>query len=81
MTTATIGKWGNAMALRIPQPFAKQLGWEVGDAIDIGVSGNKLVVESSDEAYTLKARMQGWDGGRFETHEYDWGEPRGAEAW
>lgn len=75
MPTATIGKWGNASAICLPQSFREQLGIGVGDAVQIFLDDNKrIVIEPSIEQHTLEARMAGWNGGRFETHEYDWGE-------
>ena len=81
MTTATIGKWGNAAAIRIPQPFCEQLGVGAGDAVQMFMDGRKLVIERTSEKYTLRARMLSWDGVRYETNEYDWGEPTGKEVW
>jgi len=81
MTTATVGKWGNAAAIRIPQPFCEQLGIGAGDAVHMSVEGRKLIIERTGEEYTLQARMHGWDGVRYETGEYDWGAPAGKELW
>ena len=82
MPTATIGKWGNASAIRLPQPFCEQLGIGVGDAVQVFLDGSKrIVIEPPPERDTLEARMVGWSGGRFETREYDWGEPVGEEMW
>lgn len=82
MTTATIGKWGNASAIRLPQPFCEQLGIGVGDAVHVFIDGNKrIVIEPPDDQYSLEARMANWAGGRFETHEYGWGGPAGKELW
>lgn len=81
MTTAVIGRWGNANALRLPLPFCQQIGIEAGSRVNLSVEGSRIIVEASDEAYTLKGRMAQWDGTRFETQEYDWGEPQGEELW
>lgn len=82
MATVTIGKWGNAVAVRIPQPFCEQMALNAGDSVRMLLdSGNRIVIERLPEEHTLAARMAGWDGGRFETQEYDWGEPVGGEMW
>lgn len=81
MSTATVGKWGNTCALRIPQPYCKQLGWEPGQRVDLWVEGNRLMARGSDENYTIQSRLAAWDGKRFESAEYDWGEPAGEEIW
>lgn len=81
MTTATLGRWGNATALRIPLPFCNQLGLEAGSTVNLFVEGSRIVIEPTDEEFTLKGRMAAWDGQRFKTSEYDWGEPQGRELW
>ena len=82
MPTATIGKWGNASAVRIPQPFCEQVGIGVGDAVSIFVDGRqRIIIEPERSKHTLQERMRAWDGVRYATHEYDWGEPRGEEVW
>lgn len=82
MTTATIGKWGNASAIRIPQPFCEQMGIGVGDSVKMFIDGrNRIVIEPAAEQHTLQARMAKWDGKRYETCEYDWGDPVGKEIW
>ena len=81
MAKASIGKWGNAAGVRIPAPFCEQMGVKPGDAVDLRMDGHKLVVERAANAHTLQARMQAWDGTRFETREYGWGEPMGKEVW
>ena len=43
--------------------------------------GSRLVIEPTDEEFTLKGRMAQWDGQRYRTAEYDWGEPQGRELW
>lgn len=82
MTTATIGKWGNASALRLPQPFCEQLGIEIGDAVQIFIDGSKrIIIEPAPEQHTLQARMADWNGKRYKTSEYNWGGPAGKELW
>lgn len=81
MTKITIGKWGNAAAIRIPAPFCAQMGVVTGDTVEISLEGKKLIVEAANDTYTLQARMQAWDGKRFDTHEYDWGNSVGKEVW
>lgn len=81
MTTAVMGRWGNANALRIPLPFCEQLGLSTGSSVDITIEGNRLIIEASDDAYTLKGRMAAWNGKRFEGQELTWGNAVGDEIW
>ena len=39
-----IGKWGNSLALRIPQALAAQLGLSLNSAVDLSSVEDKLVV-------------------------------------
>lgn len=81
MTTATLGKWGNATGLRIPQALCKQLGLAEGSDVSLSVEGRRLVVEPAESRYTIQARMRDWDGRRLQACEYDWGVPVGKELW
>ena len=80
MTTTTIGEWGNAAAIRIPQPFCEQMGIGIGDSVKMSFDGrNRIVIEPTAEQHTLQARMAEWDGKRYEARECDWGESVGDE--
>jgi antitoxin MazE len=46
MTTA-ISKWGNGVGLRIPQPFLRQLGLEVGDRVEFKITDDKIIISKS----------------------------------
>ena len=81
MTTATMGKWGNAAALRIPQAFCDLLGVHIGGKVTITAEPGRIVIEPADNQWTLQGRMKRWNGERFETHEYGWGDPQGSEVW
>lgn len=43
--TATIQKWGNSLALRIPSAVAKQIHVQEGDAVTLRVSAAGLTVK------------------------------------
>lgn len=43
--TATIQKWGNSLALRIPLPVAKQIHVQEGDAVTLKVGPTGLTVK------------------------------------
>lgn len=62
MTTATISKWGNSSAIRIPSQFLKRLNLEEGAEVEIIVTPeNELLlrptkkIESNQE---LRAHLQ-----------------------
>ena len=39
-----IQKWGNSLALRIPQPFANQIGLEPNSPVELSLRGAELVI-------------------------------------
>jgi antitoxin MazE len=80
--TATLTQWGNAQGIRIPKTFCRQLGLSVGDKISMEIEKGKIILYTTpDEAYTLKARREAWDGKGSALPELDWGEPVGKELW
>lgn len=80
MTTAVLGRWGNANALRIPMPFCRQLGIDAGSEVDITVEGDRMVIRPAASG-TLRERMAAWDGNRYLGEEIEWGGPVGSEMW
>ncbi len=82
MATATIGKWGNASALRLPKLFCDSLGIGIGDDVKISVENDsRIVIEPIGSEFTLKARMKHWDGKRYKSTEENWGQAVGEEIW
>jgi antitoxin MazE len=51
--TATIQKWGNSLALRIPQAVAKQIRVQEGDAVTLRVSKAGLTVRAAPKHPSL----------------------------
>ena len=51
--TATIQKWGNSLALRIPLAVAKQIRVREGDAVTLRVSAAGLTVKSAPKRLNL----------------------------
>lgn len=78
---ATISKWGNSQGIRLPKSFCDQLGIAVGDRVDISLENDQIVIKPMVGRYTLKARLQSWDGTPVDTPEFDWGIPMGKEIW
>ena len=51
--TATIQKWGNGLALRIPHAVAKQIHVRAGDAVTLRVSTAGLTVKPAPKRASL----------------------------
>ncbi len=50
MITA-VAKWGNSLALRIPNAFAREISVREGVSVDISVANGALVVRPVDESH------------------------------
>jgi len=75
MMHATIKKWGNSLAIRIPQSFAAQLGVEENSNVSIEISDNQLIIKRGQ---TLEDMLAGI--AVENKHELvDFGESRGKE--
>ena len=56
MINVTIAKWGNSLALRIPQSFAVQLGVKENTSVSLELVGDQLIIkrgQSLDELMAL----------------------------
>jgi antitoxin MazE len=77
---ATVQKWGNSLALRIPSSIAKDISLRQGSAVDIAVEGGKIIVKpEKKKKLSLSQLLNGVTKDNRHT-ELDWGEPLGREA-
>jgi antitoxin MazE len=53
MLQTQIQKWGNSLAIRIPKPFAIEVGLEQNSTVTASVIDGKLVLEPVKPIYTL----------------------------
>jgi antitoxin MazE len=53
MLQTQIQKWGNSLAIRIPKPFAIEVGLEQNSTVSVSVVDGKLVLEPVKPVYTL----------------------------
>jgi len=51
--TATIQKWGNSLALRIPRAVAQQIKVSEGKPVELSVDADTLVVRPARRRYRL----------------------------
>ncbi len=78
---ATISKWGNSLAVRIPQGIARQAGLSEGDSIELNLDAEgSIVVRSTRRKYELAELVSGITP-RNRHRETEWGEALGEESW
>ena len=78
---ASVQKWGNSLALRIPKPLAEQVQITQGSLVEIKVINDVLHVKPLvPQAYTLEGLLEGiTEENRHE--EIDTGDAQGKEVW
>jgi antitoxin MazE len=78
---ATVQKWGNSLALRIPRSLAKEVDLHQGSVVDVAVVEGKMVVKPKKVVKLSLARMLGEITKENRRSEQDWGRAKGKEAW
>jgi antitoxin MazE len=79
--TAAIAKWGNSLAVRIPQAIAEQVQIQSGSEISIDVIDGKIVLTPHRrKKYTLDELLDGMTSEHFQA-EVSTGVSVGNEVW
>jgi antitoxin MazE len=78
---AQLAKWGNSLAVRIPQAIVKEAGLAEGDRFSLDLTDDgSIVLRSRRRKYTLEELVSGITS-RNQHEETDWGPPQGRESW
>lgn len=75
MNFAKIKKWGNSLAVRIPQAFASQIGVEENSNVSIEVLDDRLIIKRRHTLDEILANIT--DENKHQL--IDYGEPQGKE--
>lgn len=77
----TVSKWGNSLAVRIPQAIAKEASLSEGDclAMDLDRDG-AIVLRPARRRYELSDLVSRITP-RNRHRDTDWGPPQGEESW
>lgn len=76
---AQVSKWGDSLAVRIPQGIAHELGLESGTAVELVVREGEIVLIPIRSAPTLDQLVAGITEENRHA-ETDWGSPVGNEV-
>ena len=77
----TVSKWGNSLAVRIPQAIAKQASLNEGDCVALALdSDGAIVLRPTRRRYELSELVSRITP-KNRHRETDWGQPRGEESW
>lgn len=88
MAEASVVKWGNSLALRIPRLMAKALGIEEGTGVRLETRNGTLVVipteslpDFSEEDFQRALKMLAAGKREARTAALELGKPMGREVW
>jgi antitoxin MazE len=78
---STISKWGNSLAVRIPQAIARQASLNEGDCVALALdSEGGIILRPTRRRYELSELVSRITP-KNRHRETDWGRPRGEESW
>ena len=76
---ATVQKWGNSLALRIPQALARDIHLHQGSVVEVAVvEGKMLVNPRGRHKYSLSRLIKAVTKNNLHS-EHDWGDAAGRE--
>lgn len=85
MTEATISKWGNSLALRLPKAITDEANLAEGSVVEITLDNGTLRVAAKPKKYTLAELLASHPPLEPDPHtglrEIDWGPDVGREKW
>lgn len=76
--TATIGKWGSSLAVRVPAPWIKENKIKEGDQIELIIDRTRITILPKKKKLADMLRMMDEDS---LYPEIETGNPEGEEAW
>jgi antitoxin MazE len=80
MMQTRIQKWGNSLAIRIPKPFALEVGLEQNSLVTVSIEEGKLLLEPVKPSYSLEELLAEVTVDNLH-HEVETGPTVGNEAW
>lgn len=79
--STVVQKWGNSLALRIPQPLARDSHLHQGSIVDVSLIEGSLVVKPRRQRRATLRQLLNRVTTRNRHTEVDWGGPAGQELW
>ena len=78
---ATIQKWGNSQAVRLPKGILEEADMHENDQVEIKADNDCIIIKRINKKHlTLKERLAEYDGD-YKCSEMDTGEAQGKEVW
>lgn len=78
---ATIQKWGNSQAVRLPKGLLEDAAMRENDRVEIKAENGCIIISHVNKKHkTIKERLAGYNGD-YTGKEWDTGAPQGKEVW
>lgn len=77
---ATIQKWGNSLAIRIPGSYAKDISLQQGSVVDLIKEKNKIIIVPKKKSLKLSDLLKQITDDNIHSEEFSEG-PVGKEIW
>lgn len=77
---STVTRWGNSLAIRIPKAFASAASIAENSAVEIGIEGDRIVIERAEKRWNLAQLVSRIDADNLHSPA-DWGDSKRKEAW
>jgi antitoxin MazE len=82
LLTATIRRWGNSAAVRIPRDILSQANLKEGTNVEITLNkDHEITLRAIRKRQTVQEIFSDYEGGFFHSEEINWGGPQGDEIW
>ena len=70
---ASIQKWGNSRAVRLPKAILESLNLKENDRVEIVMENKQIILRpAKKDRLTLEEIFEDWDGEKYDS--YDWGD-------
>lgn len=76
-----VAKWGNSLAVRIPEEVVRGAGMREGTAVEVSVEAHSVVVRHAKKNRRTLAELVARITPENRHEAIDWGRPMGKEAW
>jgi antitoxin MazE len=76
-----VRKWGNSLAVRLPQHVVESLSVSEGSALNVKVEAGELVMRPTRPKYRLEDLLKNHKPEHNHNCDEVWGMPVGNEAW
>ena len=77
---ATVRKWGNSAAVRIPASVMQATNLDLDEMVDVRAEEGRIIIEPIRQAYELDVLLKGITS-KNQHAAIDFGPPSGKEVW